>query len=62
MKVITKIKWLWTKKAEEFAIDHGFEPRTENTPAMLAGEELGQYAPKSWLEHGYIKEAEGELA
>jgi hypothetical protein len=56
MNVLTKTKWLWTAKAEKYAKENGLEERTEGVPAWLGDRELGESAPKKWLELGYIKE------
>lgn len=56
MKAITKGIWVWTAKAEAMAKELSLDTRTENTPARLGYGLLGQYASKSWVELGYVKE------
>jgi len=56
MKAITKGIWVWTAKAEATAKVLNLDERKENTPARLGYDLLGQYAPKRWLELGYVKE------
>lgn len=48
--------WVWTAKAEEKAKELNLEERKENIPAWLGYSLLGQYAPKKWVEIGYVKE------
>jgi len=56
MKTKTDGIWVWTTKAEQRAKELNLEERKENIPAWLGYELLGQYAPKEWVNKGYVKE------
>lgn len=53
------MKYVYTKKAEENALEHGLTDRKEGQPATYGYEPVENYGiAMAWLKKGYIIEAE----